>query len=387
MTAALLQSTCPRWCGAESVKADSATEPIRIRCAADLFSVLTTGAMEAQLAVLKSIVADPKRPITLGPHQGEDIVDLLIRRIPESTGTLKQLQIFCLMSYQDHRTTEFMVEEFSRSRDAGTVLRLGRRLTVERGFDFFLPFLWDDRQAQALAAARLCGQSQELTTRERLRVAILLDSEYAPPEINTHTLEVWLGELTGKHRRRARALAERTGNGMLSLWTRWSDLPQEEKLWLTRATANLDPLLLRVKLAELLREPEVPYDYVELALHHGVELPVTLLESAQPLVRAAAIQSGYADHKIEFYLNRQATLPEVLAAAPRCSTEALLSLLADDRWQVRSIAATLLAQSEKPPLEALRAKARSKSLEERVAAVEVLQRLGQDEWLERSLGG
>jgi hypothetical protein len=366
--------------------AESAAEPVRIRSAAELFSVLTSGPLESQLAVLQSIVGDPTRPLTLGPHQGEDIVDILLRRIPESHGVLKQVQILCLMSYQDPRTTEFMVEEFARSRDAGTVLRLGQRLSVERGFDFFLPFLWDERSAQALASARLCCQSPRLSPRERLRVAILLDGEYAPPEINSDTLDVWLQELAGKHRLRTRAIAQRSGRGILALWSRWSELHGEEKLWLIRATATLDPTLFRGKLVELLRQPQLSYEYVQLAISHGVELPASLLESPQPMVRAAAIQSGHADAVLERYLTPSTSLPEVLAAMSRGGTDKLLWLLSDARWQVRAMATNLLAQSKEAPLEALQEKARSGSLEERVAAVESLRRLGQEEWLEEVLG-
>ena len=365
------------------MSAEGSEEPVRIRCAADLFAVLTSGPVEAKLAVLQSIVEDPKRPLALGCHQGEDLVSLLLRLIPESTGVEKQLQILCLMSYQDPRSTEFMVEEFSRSRDAGTVLRLGRRLTIERGVDFFRPFLWHAPPAQALAAARLCSLSQDLSPAERLRVAILLDSnDYQPPRLGQDTMELWLQELAGKHRLRARALAERSGQEMLEFWKRWPDLPHEEQLWLARQTARLDLGLLQQRLAELLKDPTVAYAYVELAGQHGVELSPSLLDSDQPLVRAAAIQSGLADARVERYLGPEATLPEVLAAAPRWSIESLLGLLGDSRWQVRALATDLLARASDPPLEALRIRALSESLGEKVAAVEVLQRLGHQEWLE-----
>jgi hypothetical protein len=381
----------------------AADEPVRIRCAADLFSVLCSGPMEAQLAVLKSVVDDPRRPLTLGRHQGEDFIDLLLRLVPESTGTLKQLQILCLMSYQDPRTTEFMVDEFGRSRDAATVLQLGKRLDLERGFDFFRPFLWDDRPAQRLAAARLCSHSPELSVAERLRVAILLDEEYAPPEISVDTMDVWLSELAGRYRLRARALAEATGSGVLGLWQRWSELRHEEQLWLvqvslaiqdnlvsgcgdrTLATAGVDLSLPRQKLGELLSDPEVPYAYVELALRHGVELPAALLNSEQPLVRAAAIGCGHADDRLGRFLSADTSLPETLAAAPRCSVEEQLRLLADPRWQVRAVATDLLARAEAPPLEALHRKTSSEILGERVAAVEILQRLGNEDWLESNL--
>lgn len=379
------ERSCRRWFGVEIVTSTAAPQPVRIRCAADLFAVLSSGSLEAQLAVLKSVVADPRKPLSLGRHQGEDFIDLLLRRIPESTGTLKQLQILCAMSYQDPRTTEFMVEEFARSRDAATVLQLGKRLDLERGFDFFRPYLWHDRPAQRLAAARLCSHHPELSPAERLRVAILLDEEFDPPALSVDTLEVWLGELAGRHRLRARALAEATGSALLVLWQRWSELRQEEQLWLARATAQRDPSLLEEKLRELLCDPGVPYGFVELALGHGIELPAGLLASEQPLVRAAAISGGHADDSLDAYLLQETTLPEILAAARRCPTEKLLPLLADQRWQVRALATDLLACAETVPLEGLRRATASEFLGERVAAVETLRRLGHDDWLAGNL--
>ena len=109
--------------------------PVRIRNAADLFEVLTTGTPMAQMAVIQSIISHPEKPISLGPREGEDFLDLLLRLVPRSSGGVKQALTVCLMCYQDERTTRFLVEEFARtsSPQSETVSR-----TPPRGGSSFL---------------------------------------------------------------------------------------------------------------------------------------------------------------------------------------------------------------------------------------------------------
>jgi hypothetical protein len=75
----------------------------------------------------------------------------------------------------------------------------------------------------------------------------------------------------------------------------------------------------------------------------------------------------------------------VLAAVPRCPSEALVGLLGDNHWQVRSAAVHTLATRSDRPLERVRALAASGSLAERVAAVALLERWGDLEWLAEQL--
>ena len=75
--------------------------------------------------------------------------------------------------------------------------------------EFFRPFLWQRKTAQALAAARVC-RTAALEPRDQLRVAILLEGENPLPELG----EVWLHELLdGPHRARTRQMTEIPGLG------------------------------------------------------------------------------------------------------------------------------------------------------------------------------
>lgn len=353
------------------------TPQVRIRSAADLFEVLSTGNLAERLAVLGSVVADPTRPLALGTHEGEDFVDLLIRLIPSSRDVLRKTLILCLMCYQDPRTQDFLGEVFSEERDASTVLKLGQRLTLDLGADFFRPFLWGERAAQGLVAAQVFAQSSAaLEPKEQLRVAILLDFEYPPPEISPKTLSLWVAELRGPHRLKAQRLAENLGESALLLWSvrdRLSDVD-----WLLEITESIDPERARKEVASLL--PEAELHTVQTALRLGLELPESLLQSPDPEVRAAAISAGLADSQVESYLT--GSLPEALAAVPRCSSRTLVDLLSDSRWQVRSSAVRALAGGQDRPLEEVRDRALSDALGERVAAVSLLQQWGDDDWLE-----
>lgn len=354
------------------------TEPVRIRNAADLFALLTAGDPIEQMAVLQNIIKNPEKPVSLGPHNGEDFLDLLIRLIHQSSGSLKQALVVCLMCYQDERTTRFLVEEFARCTDPALVLRLANRIVLERDIEFFRPFLWGEKAAQALAAARLCSQLQKLDPAERLRVAILLDSKFEPPELNIQTLDLWLSELGGRHRVRVRQLAEVRPEGALLFWERWPNLADREQEWLLKLTARYQPGLLKTKLPQLLEDNSVSPLVVNLAVEYEIDLPARLLLHRDTLVRAAAIFQGHADDKLELYLSSEASVPEALAALHRCDSARMVECLGDDRWQVRGAAARLLCQVKNPPLESIRVKSQAEELGTQVAALTVLEQLDSD---------
>jgi hypothetical protein len=359
--------------------------PVRIRNAEDLFEVLSTGSLGARMAVLKDIQKDPKRALALGSHKGEDFVDFLLRMIPESSGVLKKLQTLCLMSYDDSRTAAFLAEEFARCKDAATVLHLGQRLTLNEGPDFFRPYLWSPKAAQGLAAARVCSELPALETDERLRVAILLDREFAPPPIDKDTLSVWMTELRGRDRTKARQLAEKRGKESLLLWTRWDGFPDEEKVWLVDLTERLDPILAKQSVTTLMRTKIQSSTLVRAALRMEVELPASLLSSEDDEVRALAVAAGMGDDFLEDYLSPESPLPVTLAAVGRCQVDRLVSLLSDQRWQVRSKTVETLSYVKDRPLEKIRELTRHEVLGTRTAACELLLAWGDDEWLRANL--
>jgi hypothetical protein len=248
------------------------------------------------------------------------------------------------------------------------------------GVDFFRPFLWGERAAQGLVAAQVLAQnSGALKPNEQLRVAILIDREHPPPEISSHTLSVWLTELQGPHRLKAQRLAENSGESALLLWSVRDQLPDVG--WLLELTENIDPERARIEATALLSQGAL--HTVQTALRLGLQLPASLLESHDPEVRAVAISNGLADPHLESYLN--ASLEEAVAAVPRCTSQMLLDLLADARWQVRSSAVRTLALGQERPVEEVRARLLSGSMGERVAAVALLQQWNDHDWLEAQL--
>ena len=279
--------------------------PVRIRHSGDLFEVLSSGSLGARLAVLADIQRDPGKALALGPHQGEDFVDLLVRLIPESARPLRKLQTLCLMGFDDPRASEFLTEEFARCKDAATVLRLAQRLTMDRGAEFFLPFLWQKRAAQALAAARICASWGQLSSAERLRIAILLDRPREPPPITEETVDLWMQELTGHHRHRARELAEARQAECLLLWRHWEKLGQDHQEWLLGLTERLDPTRARERVAGLLQSGDVSAAVASSALRLGLDLPRALLSSGHADTRAIAVAAGLADQKLEALLSQE----------------------------------------------------------------------------------
>ena len=329
----------------------------------------------------------PEKALTLGPHEGEDLVDLLLRLLEVSAGPLRQAQLICVMGFDDPRTNHFLAEEFLRSRDTASVLHLGKRLSLTQGPEFFRPLLWEKQGAQALAAARFLCEEAELTQRERLRVSLLLDQDYAPPPLDEDTLNCWLEELSGPHRLRVRRLLEEQPEQLSLLWSRYGELAQAEQAWFVAMEARLAPSELRLRLPDLLKDPTVTPELVEQSLQLGVELPQTLLKSPHDSVRAHAVAAGLADERLEDFLHSDASILEARAATFRSPLERQLELLADHRWEIRAAATACLAATSKEelPIDKIRTRALSTIQGEKIAAVEVLRRLGDTDWLQDHL--
>ena len=363
-------------------------EQVRIKTASDLFEVLTNGSILHQAAVLRSVAEKPERAVDLGSYEGEDFIDLLIRLIPHRDGGVKKLMLMCLSFFQDPRTTRFMLDEFARSRDAASVLHLGRRLVVDQEVDFFRRYLRiDDRPAQSLVAARLLRGEAELSPAERMRVAIFLDEQFEPPELSTEHLDLWLKELSGAHRWKVRQLAEQQSERILTFWSCWDRLAAEEKDWLVALTVQRDSAQAAERLAQVLTRLPVSRFIVAQAISLELQLPASLLESDDEEVRALVIEAGLADSQLERFLAPSASSLEAVAATRRCTGERLVELLADKRWEVRACASQTLSGRCDYSLEKLREKASSEFAGERVAAVEVLLARGDDEWLSEHLAG
>ncbi len=345
--------------------------------------MLASGSLGARLAVLRDVLADPNRPLKLGPYGGEDFVDLLLRLVPDSGGPVRQAMTMCLMSYQDPRTARFLVDAFRKSRDAALVLRLGQRLRLEQGVEFFRPFLWENASAQALAAAMICQAEANLSPEEQLRVALLLPGNPTVPPIDATSLSAWVKELTGPLRAQARRRAEE--QSALWLWSAWESLDSREQIWLLEWTRKVDAGRARREVERLLQQGQPPPEVVEMACQLGLNLPTALLQHKDPAVRAMAVSVGLADSDLEPFL--QGSVVEAVAAVRRCHPETLLHLLADPRWQVRAQAVRQLAALDERPLESVKHRVTSDFPGERVAAVELLRCWGEEAWLEQTLLG
>lgn len=224
----------------------------------------------------------------------------------------------------------------------------------------------------------------ELSSRDRLRVALLSDQPYQPPAISPETVDVWTDELTGRYRHRARDLAQQRGSECFAVWARWDKLGQEEQDWLLELSAQLNPAETRRHITTLLKTDESSSTLIRAADRLEMPLPRTLLSHHDPEIRALAIARGLADKELEELLVLDSPLPVVLAAVIRCETDRMVGLLGDERWQVRSEALKVLSCSAPGPLEEVRALTQSSTLGTRAAAVELLLAWGDDEWLEKS---
>lgn len=365
-----------------------ASNSVHIRSVADLFNALESRDSKTRLAVLQSILQEPSRALKLGQHHGEDLIDLLIRTIESSTGYERQLRVHCLMSFRSPRTRDFLLVEFGRSRDAATVLRLGQRLQLDAVEEAMLPYLWDERPPQRLAAARVLTAHPELSPAQRLRIALVVDQQFDPPPMNDSLRGIWLQELKGPLQISVIRLLETQGEAALQLWNSRDELPNRARSWLLDWSLLHHPAQIKPLLPELLADPnwEIP------ALHGAARVGCPLskverfLSHPDPEVVASAIVLGSADGQLREFLTEPTPTPVRLAAVRRCrDTASLVSLLGDKHWAIRAEATNRLVALGADCLAQVRPLTQSSTPGERVAAAEVLRRLDDIDWLEKNL--
>ena len=267
--------------------------------------------------------------------------------------------------------------------------------------------LQDDSPARARAAAPLLAGMGVRTPAQRLRVALLVD-DGAPPPFDRAS-DAYLTELRGPFVQDARAALMAQGGAAASrLLACWTALDDATLAWLIDWTVQTLPAreigaivgrvldagndeLLRIALMRVVERQDVSIEPPAEALAHWLCHPdaevrrAAILKSAAPFAWATLLELMSADVD-----------PSVRAAATwRLSADfnsralpCLLDALGDEHWQVRAAAVDGLAGLGSGVCSAVRPLVDDARLPVRVAAVDVLLRLGEDAWLaEHLLGG
>lgn len=384
------------------------TRQLRIQSAADLIETLRAAEPVKRLSLLKHIANHPDQALRFGSYQGRDVLDELIAQMEHILpGDLRYWNVVTIANFRDPRAVRFLLREVPDCTHPKTVVACILRLAEEKTpevRDLLLGFLGRGASTQhaRLAASVLSSwPGLELPLDQWLRLSLLSDTGWPlPPPLDEQTLDLWLGELEGDAARRAWTLLELQGEpAYVFLCQHRRRLSEAGFLALLDWGKRRFPPLAAGLVEEALDASSPP------AVAKGLEL-LALLPEAQashaealgrlwredPSLRCAVLQAGLSglDWEGELAQAREVRLrQELLAGAVRQrGAEALplvLGFLEDRQWQMRALAVRLAGELGAAALEPARELTRSPRAEVKLAACQLLMRLGQQEWLEQNV--
>ncbi len=379
---------------------EQAAEELRIQNAADLERAVQSEDIGTRLAVLKAVGENPQAALRYGKHNGRDLIDVMIDQVNTLTNSsLRQMVLTVLSLLPGERVKQAMIKELHLSNEPAYIEAAARRLAQEEPDErrrIFAPFLMQDESpVKAREAAKAIIDLDELNQAERLRVALVgPDSEFAMPELNAESWELWQGALRGLHAEYARQLVQRQGREAFQiLKDRNSELDFDSRTWLLRwgvvefALESVELVAQALEqgteqLALIALECVPSYDRASGLFTQAVE---KWAKHEDTRIRRAAIAAG-AEVDLTSLAQGDPDEPIRLAAIKRLGYEAghagfLADLLADESWRVRSAASQVLGKMGDDGAEAARRVLEIGGQQAKVAAVQALLALGQEDWL------
>jgi hypothetical protein len=386
--------------------------PTEITSAAQLHAALSAPDADIRLGTLEAVVADPKAALGFGLHADRDFIDVLLHQARSSPVAAEWLTLVnALAVFADARVAGFFTEVLAEHADPAVLFLasdyLARtrarvpRTTLER------LLLQNDCTARARATAPLLACMGVGTPSERLRVALLIDDGPPPPPF-ARASDAYVAELRGPFAQDARAALSAQGDAAaISLLTHWAALDNATLAWLIdwalqtlppraaedvvgRVLESGDDQLLRIALARVAERPDVSIDppvetIAQWLRHSDAEVRrAAILKSGVPFAwqRLLDLASGDTDPGVRAAATWRLSADFNARALPR-----LLDALGDEHWQVRAAAVDGLVALGSGVGASVRPLVDDARLPVRVAAVDVLLRLGDDDWLAQHLLG
>ena len=370
--------------------------------AEELFGALHNPNAIERRGVLAWVATHPAEAISLGTHQGQDVVDALMNLIdPAQEYRYWQDVAIAIGAFDSPKVTEFYcgmladADETLAAMDATSALA---RRDLEGQRERLIEILLTDQPDRAAGAAELLAAVPDLPERAAVRVSAL-EEEGSPPELTPTAVDAWVDELGGPFGTQARGRLQQLGpDAVRALAERWERLGEEDRGWLLRwATEEIGSEAVPLVAIAL----EGPEDLARVALDCAAALPAGAVDSEvlsrwvdhpDPGMRAAAIAGG-AEADVESLLTESSEPEVVVAAIERLAAgeeagrlAALLAAqLASESTEVRAAARGALVGLGPGAIDELRPLARSSSPAVRAAAVSALLDLGDDEWLAAEL--
>jgi hypothetical protein len=378
-----------------------------IRTAAELHAALTAPDGATRLDTLGAVVADPAAALAFGLHGDRDVIDVLLEQTRSTQPDVPEwlTLVNALATFADPRIAGFFTELLAEHQDPAVLFLASDYLAATRAIVPHATLrqlvLQDDCAARARAAAPLLDAAGAQNAAERLRVALLVDDGPPPPPF-AYASEAYLAELRGAFAQDARAaLIAEGGAALRGLLTCWAALDDATLVWLIEWAVQTLPAVaaeeVTGRVVESGNDRLLRIALIRLAERHDVwirpsdRLLADLLCHPDPQVRLAAISRtatpaalptpvNLADSDVDPRVRAAATRRLAADFGPR-TLPRLLDALGDEDWQVRSAAVEGLAGLSCAVRSAVRPLVDDVRLPVRVAAVDVLLRLGEDAWL------
>ncbi|HEX8013081.1 MAG TPA: HEAT repeat domain-containing protein [Casimicrobiaceae bacterium] len=391
--------------------ADPASAPAarQIRSARDLHAALNAPDPATRLGALKAVRAQPQAALAFGLLDGRDAIDLLLAQAERVRGHFHSewlTVVGALSVFRDSRVTAFFLEVLRTATEPTLLFAVAGGLTAEPStllHERLRPLLLqDDCPARARAVAPVLAALPALTAAERLRIALLVEADDREPALcDAASAEHWLSELAGVFQREARAALEVQGAPAFAhLVGAWDRLSEDSRAWLVEWALRGFPtsagsLIERALASRSDRIVLVALEGVA-ALPEGAIVDPSILrrfaEHSSPALRAAAIGAGAAglDWRQQLAHDpdpavKRACISRLVEAEGLRALPLLVVLLRDTDWQMRAVATRALTGLGEAVVESVKPLVHNAEQGVRVAAVQILLAVGQEDWLASQL--
>ncbi|MDD2273595.1 MAG: hypothetical protein PHP95_02635 [Desulfuromonadaceae bacterium] len=384
----------------------SEKEQLRIRNTKDVVEALRSTDPGIRFSILRAIIQHPEQAAAYGATEEWDLVEELCDQARNLNGSaLRTLVLGALVSYKDPRVREVFKKEIHTSENAEALSLAARYLAgeVEGGEKHSLSglLLQNNSYKHAQAAADVMIGHEQLSDRERVRIAMLSSEEFASPGITDETEQAWATELHGPYVSQSRRLLEAQGEAaFLYLRQKWDRLGDEDKSWLLKWGAvkhqvytvelilrGLDSSSELLVLASLSAIPVLGEFGIIFKTHTE-----RYLKSQNPSVRSAVARAGALGVDWEAALmGEDDTLVKIemlLRLATDKGTAAvptLIRLIEEGDYRLSAAATAALKKLGKDAAEFMKPLMTHSHQAVQVAAAQVLIAAGEELWLEEQL--
>jgi HEAT repeat len=366
---------------------DAVDSELRLETAAGLFAAIESNDLLTRLSVLEAIALDPEAALALGSHQNRDLITVLRSELEQVFSPEMRMYLLAALSAMpsDPRLTTALEQIWFLSEDTNERLCVLRRLVQENN-----PAIRehlersllgsDSDRAQAVANAWIISSEDSSVVNLRLSLAAEHFSGIVP-SIEQHT-DLWLTELRGAFADRAREWLEVQPEQSIEMLSAvWDKLNRDTRAWLLElATHNESSRLLG--LTDLaMRDEQLQLEAIRAAstpaitARYSHHLEQLANHNPNPDVQAAAIRAGAAGNNRIRALQANARTVRIAAIQKLGINDqtALLELLQDSDWRIRSAAAEQLRTFGEAGKHAVQPLLDHERLEVRMAAARVLQ--------------